>query len=230
MSVLTGMNTSFAREELERLGDSLRERGEDVTGELGDVLEALAETAEGASRLKHIVQDLRTLSRKPVEHSGRVQVQPVLENALKLIRGELSQRGRLEKDFHELPEVDADEARLSQLFLNLLLNAVHGMESGQASRNVLRVAAYTGEEGELVVEVQDTGRGLPPEALARIFEPCLTPHSSSTGLGLSASHAIVTSLGGTLRAESREGRGTLLTVTLPAAAEVARPQAALLAG
>ncbi len=222
-------NLSFAREELGRLGDSLRERGEDVAGELGDVLEALAETAEGASRLKHIVQDLRTLSRKPVEHSGWVQAQPVLENALKLIRGELSQRARLEKDFHELPEVDADEARLSQLFLNLLLNAVHAMEPAQASRNVLRVAAYTGEEGELVVEVQDTGRGLPPEALARIFEPFLTPHSSSTGLGLSASHAIVTSLGGTLRAESREGRGTLLTLTLPAAAEVARPQAALLA-
>ncbi len=226
-------NLSFAREELERLGDVLRERGEDVGGELGDVLEALAETAEGASRLKHIVQDLRTLSRKPVEHSGRVQVLPVLENALKLIRGELIQRARLEKDFHELPEVDADEARLSQLFLNLLLNAVHGMEQAQASRNVLRVAAYTGEEGELVVEVQDTGKGLAPEALARIFEPFVSTRPSSTGLGLSASHAIVTSLGGTLRAESREGRGTLLTVTLPAAAtavEAAPPKAALLAG
>jgi signal transduction histidine kinase/ABC-type phosphate/phosphonate transport system substrate-binding protein len=214
-------NLSFAREELERL---------DGSGELTDVLEALSETAEGASRLKLIVQDLRTLSRKPVEHPARVRVQPVLENALKLIRGELIQRAQLERDFHEVPEVDADEARLSQLFLNLLLNAVHAMEPGQAGRNVLRVAAYTGEEGELVVEVQDTGKGLPPEALARIFEPFVTTRPSSTGLGLSASHAIVTSLGGTLRAESREGRGTLLTVTLPAAAEVAQPQAALLAG
>jgi signal transduction histidine kinase/ABC-type phosphate/phosphonate transport system substrate-binding protein len=223
-------NLSFAREELERLGDTLRERGEAVTREFDDVLEALAETAEGASRLKHIVQDLRTLSRKPPEHRARVEVQPVLENALKLIRGELHHRARLEKDFHDVPAVDAEEARLSQLFLNLLLNAVHAMDPGNAERNVLRVAAYTGEEGEMVVEVQDTGKGLSPEVLSRVFEPFVTTRPSSTGLGLSVSHAIVTSLGGTLRAESREGRGTLITLTLPAALEVAQPRRALLAG
>ena len=68
-----------------------------------------------------------------------------------------------------------------------------------------------------VVEVQDSGRGLAPEALARIFEPFASAHTLSSGLGLSVSHAIVTSLGGTLRAESHEGRGTLLTLTLPEA-------------
>ncbi len=213
-------NLSYAREELARLRASLRERGERESAELEDVLEALSETAQGATRLKNIVADLRTLSRKPLEQPGRVEVQPVLENALKLIRGELNHRARLEKDFHDIPAVDADEARLSQLFLNLLLNAVHAMDPGDASRNVLRVAAYTGEEGELVVEVQDSGKGVPPEVLSRIFEPFVTTRPSSTGLGLSVSHAIVTGLGGTLRAESREGWGTLLTLTLPAATEV----------
>ncbi|MGZ3460810.1 MAG: sensor histidine kinase, partial [Archangium sp.] len=223
-------NLSYAREELERLGESLRDKGEAVTREMDEVLEALSETALGALRIKHIVQDLRTLSRKPPEHPALVGVQPVLENALKLIRGELHHRARLERDFHETPAVDADEARLSQLFLNLLLNAVQSMDPADAARNVLRVAAYTGEEGEVVVEVQDTGKGLPPEALSRIFEPFVAARPGSTGLGLSVSHAIVTSLGGTLRAESREGRGTLLTVTLPAAAELAHPRPALLVG
>ncbi|WP_233261710.1 PhnD/SsuA/transferrin family substrate-binding protein [Vitiosangium sp. GDMCC 1.1324] len=224
-------NLSFAREELERLSESLREKGDAVTREMDDVLEALSETAEGALRLKHIVQDLRTLSRKPPEHHARVQVQPVLENALKLIRGELHLRARLERDFHEIPAVDADEARLSQLFLNLLINAVQSMDPGEVANNVLRVAAYTGEDGQVVVEVQDTGRGLPPEALSRIFEPFVASRPGSTGLGLSVSHAIVTSLGGTLRAESREGRGTLLIITLPAACgEVAQPQLARLTG
>ncbi|WP_257450609.1 PhnD/SsuA/transferrin family substrate-binding protein [Archangium lipolyticum] len=225
-------NLTFVREELERLGELLRERGDAQAKELDDVLEALAETSEGASRLKHIVRDLRTLSRKPPEHQARVQVQPVLENALKLIRGELHHRARLEKDFHDVPAVDGDEARLSQLFLNLLLNAVQSMDAGAAADNVLRVAAYTGPDGEVVVEVQDTGKGLRPELLSRIFEPFVTARPSSTGLGLSVSHAIVTSLGGTLRAESREGRGTLLTVTLPPAAELASPYPApaLLAG
>ncbi|WNG36622.1 PhnD/SsuA/transferrin family substrate-binding protein [Archangium violaceum] len=223
-------NLSFAREELERVGESLKEKGESVTQELDDVLEALRETAEGALRLKHIVQDLRTLSRKPPEHQARVEVQPVLENALKLIRGELHHRARLERDFHEIPAVDADEARLSQLFLNLLLNAVQSMDPAEAEDNVLRVAAYTGEEGEVVVEVQDSGRGLQPEALSRIFEPFVASRPGSSGLGLSVSHAIVTGLGGTLRAESRQGRGTLITITLPPACEALQPQTALLAG
>ncbi|MFL5353230.1 PhnD/SsuA/transferrin family substrate-binding protein [Archangium sp.] len=223
-------NLSFAREELERLGKSLRDKGEAVTRELDDVIEALSETAQGAVRIKHIVQDLRTLSRKPQEQTGWVEVQPVLENALKLVRGELQHRARLERDFHEVPVVRADEARLSQLFLNLVLNAVQAMEPADAARNVLRVAAYTGEEGEVVIEVQDSGKGLPPEALSRIFEPFAAARAGSTGLGLSVSHAIVTSLGGTLRAESREGRGTLLTLTLPAASGDASCRPALLAG
>ena len=225
-------NLSYAREELERMGESLRGQGAAVSEELGEVLEALSETAEGALRLKHIVQDLRTLSRKPPEHQARVELQPVLENALKLIRGQLTQRARLERDFYELPAVDADEARLTQLFLNLLLNAVQSMNPADAARNVLRVAAYTGEDGEAVVEVQDTGKGLAPEALSRIFEPFVATVPGSSGLGLSVSHAIVSSLGGTLRAESREGRGTLITITLPAAAEVSssRQQVRLAAG
>ncbi|HSP79032.1 MAG TPA: ATP-binding protein, partial [Myxococcaceae bacterium] len=212
-------NLSFAREELELLDEELRAQRSPHAYRLGDVLEALSETTVGANRLKHIVQELRTLSRKPPEHPARVEVQPVLENALRLLRGELRLRARVERDFHPMPAVDGDEARLSQLFLNLLLNAVQAMGEGDAARNVLRVAAYTGPDGEAVVEVQDTGGGLPKEVLERLFEPFVTTRSTSVGLGLSVSHAIVTSLGGTLKAESRQGWGTTLTVTLPPASE-----------
>jgi two-component system, NtrC family, sensor kinase len=213
-------NLSYIREELDRLKQPLVAGTPVPRADLDDILEALGETVEGATRLKHIVQDLRTLSRKPPDHRAQVAVQPVLENALKLLRGELQHRARLERDFHEMPTVDADEARLTQLFLNLLLNAVQAMDVQDAARNVLRVAAYTSEDGEVVVEVQDSGKGLSPDALAHIFEPFATARPNSTGLGLSVSHTIVTDLGGTLRAESREGRGTLLTVTLPAAVPV----------
>nr|AYM52840.1 sensor protein [Myxococcaceae bacterium MCy9487] len=217
-------NLSYVREELERLKQPLLDGEAVPRSDLDGIMEALGETVEGATRLKHIVQDLRTLSRKPPEHRARVAVQPVLENALKLLRGELQHRARIERDFHDVPTVDADEARLTQLFLNLLLNAVQAMDLQDAARNVLRVAAYTSEDGEVVVEVQDSGRGLPPDVLARIFEPFVAARPSSTGLGLSVSHTIVTDLGGTLRAESSEGRGTLLTITLPAAVAAADPQ------
>ena len=214
-------NLSFIREEMDRLKQPLLDGKAVPREDLTDMLDALSETVEGATRLKHIVQDLRTLSRKPPEHRARVAVQPVLENALKLLRGELQHRARLERDFHDMPTVDADEARLTQLFLNLLLNGLQQMDTQDAANNVLRVAAYTSEDGEVVVEVQDSGKGLSQDALAHIFEPFATARPNSTGLGLSVSHTIVTGLGGTLRAESREGRGTLLTVTLPAAVPVA---------
>jgi signal transduction histidine kinase len=215
-------NISFAREELGLLHASLQARREPLAHHLEDVLEALGETAEGAERLRIIVQDLKALSRKPTEYQTRVDLHRVLEDALKLVRGELRHRARLEKDFRPVAPVEADEARLVQLFLNLLLNAVQAMSEANAAHNVLRVATYTGPEGEAVVEVQDTGVGMSPEVLAHVFEPFFTTRKSSSGLGLSVSHAVVTSLGGSLRVESQEGVGTTFTALLPAASEQPR--------
>jgi two-component system, NtrC family, sensor kinase len=122
-----------------------------------------------------------------------------------------------------VPPVEADEARLLQIFVNLLLSAVQAMSEARAERNVLRVATSTGAGGEVVVEVQDTGVGMPPEVLAHVFEPFFTTgKASNLGLGLSVSHALVTSLGGSLRAESQEGVGTTFTALLPRATELTR--------
>jgi two-component system, NtrC family, sensor kinase len=215
-------NLSYAREELGLVGEALREREGELARKLEDVLEALGETTEGAERLRIIVQDLRSLSRKPLEYRTRVDVHAVLEDALKLVRGELRHRARLEKDFRPVPPVDADEARMLQIFLNLLLNAVQAMSDATADRNVLRVATSTGAGGEVVVEVQDTGAGMPPEVLAHVFDPFFTARKSNAGLGLSVSHALVTSLGGSLRAESQEGVGTTFIAHLPRATEPSR--------
>ncbi|HLM46079.1 MAG TPA: HAMP domain-containing sensor histidine kinase, partial [Myxococcaceae bacterium] len=212
-------NLGFAREELARLKAALSAEGHALAGDVDDMLEALAEATDGADRLKDTVQDLRLLSRAPPEHREWVEVVPVLEHALSLVRGELRHRARLEKDFRPVPPVEGDEARLGQVFVKLLLNAVQAMSELDAPRNVLRVAVYTGPGGEVVVEVRDTGMGMAPEVLARLFEPFFTTRQASPGLGLSVSHAIVTSLGGTLRAESREGVGTTLSITLPAAVD-----------
>ncbi|MBM7112155.1 PhnD/SsuA/transferrin family substrate-binding protein [Archangium primigenium] len=217
-------NLGFAREELQRVGESLRAQDNPLTRDVAEVVEALVEAADGAGRLKTIVQDLRTLSRAPLEHHQTIDVTPVLEHALGILRGDLRPGVRLERDFREVPAVVGDEARLGQVFVNLLLNASQAMSGG--AEHVLRVATYTAPTGEAVVEVQDTGRGMPQEVLARLFEPFCTISPSSKGLGLSVSYAIVTGLGGTLSATSREGQGTTLTVVLPAApaaAHEARP-------
>jgi signal transduction histidine kinase/ABC-type phosphate/phosphonate transport system substrate-binding protein len=220
-------NLSFAREEIGRLRDSLRTGREEMTiEEVDEVLDALGESLQGAERLKTIVEDLRLLAREPPRHKARVNVHPLLEDTLKLVRSELQHRARLEKDFQPVPMVEADEARLGQVFLNLVLNAVEAMSEQGAASNVLRVATRTGPSGEVLIEVQDTGIGMSPEVLAGVFEPFFTtrPNPRSLGMGLPVSHAIVTSLGGTLRAESEPGVGTLFTVTLPpAGSPVARP-------
>jgi signal transduction histidine kinase/ABC-type phosphate/phosphonate transport system substrate-binding protein len=216
-------NLSFAREELARLCEERGGAGGVAVKDLDEVREVMEETADGAERLKNIVQELRMLSRGPSPHGSRVNVHPVLEDALKLVRNELRYRVRLEKELHPVPMVGADEARLSQVFLNLLLNAVRSMPNEDAARNVLRVCTRTGPGGEAIIEFQDTGPGHSPEVLARIFEPFFSTNPSTAGLGLSVSHAIVTGLGGNLSAESRQGEGTTFTVTFPAAGPVSLP-------
>jgi signal transduction histidine kinase len=209
-------NLSFAREEISRLRKALRtESREEALDDFDEVLEALGESWDGADRLRVIVQDLHLLVREPPAHRAWVDIHQVLEDSLKLVRNELRHRARLDKDFQPVPLVEADEARLGQVFLNVLLNAVQAMSDRDAARNVLRVSTRTSASGEIIVEVQDTGVGMKPEVLARLFEPFFTTRPNSLGMGLSVSHAIITSLGGTLRAESQVGVGTLITITLP---------------
>jgi two-component system, NtrC family, sensor kinase len=211
-------NLSFAREEIGRLREALKTGKECVQLEdVDEVLAALGESMDGAARLKMIVEDFRLLAREKPRHRTRVDVHLVLEDTLKLLRNELHHRARLEKDLEPVPMVEADEARLGQALLNLMLNAVQAMSEAEAARNVLRVATRTGPAGEAIIEVQDTGAGIPAEAMEHLFEPFFTTRPNSMGMGLPISHAIVMSLGGTLRAESQPGAGTLFVLTLPGA-------------
>jgi signal transduction histidine kinase len=118
------------------------------------------------------------------------------------------------------------------VFLNLLVNAAHALPTGQAARNEIRLSVRAGGDKRVLVEVSDTGCGIPPENLARIFSPFFTtkPVGAGTGLGLSVSHSIVTALGGDISVESEVGRGTTFRVSLPVyeaptAAAAERPRA-----
>jgi CheY-like chemotaxis protein len=121
----------------------------------------------------------------------------------------------------------AAEHELGQVFVNLLLNAAQAIPEGRAPANVVRLAGRT-EGGFAVVEVRDTGVGIPPENLRRIFDPFFTtkPPGQGTGLGLSIVHGIVSSLGGTIEVESEQGMGTVFRVRLPATSDAERPAAA----
>jgi PAS domain S-box-containing protein len=207
-------NLAFVREQLGELSGA-RELG----GRVAEMRQALDEAVEGAARVRDIVQGLRRFSRPGPGGRRRVNPRREIEAALQLARNEVSHRARLVVDVAELPRVEAAEHELGQVFLNLLLNAAQAIPEGRASENEVRVTGGVDGQGRVVVEVRDTGTGIPPENLRRIFDPFFTTKAvgQGTGLGLSICHGIVSGLGGAVEVESTPGQGSLFRVVLPAA-------------
>ncbi|WP_246357935.1 sensor histidine kinase, partial [Pyxidicoccus fallax] len=169
-------NLEFVREELLRpLGASGAPRSELVT--------ALAEAREGAERVRVIVGELGNLARPDSMESGPVDLGAVVRSAEKMAMHLIRPRARLELEVDAAPPVYGNGARLCQVLLNLLLNAAHAIEPGQVERNVIRVNARAEDAGGVVVEVSDTGCGIPPENLGRIFNPFFTTRPVGKGTG-----------------------------------------------
>jgi CheY-like chemotaxis protein len=126
-------------------------------------------------------------------------------------------RARLVRDYHPLLAVLADESRLGQVFLNLLVNAAQAIPEGDPERNSIVVRTRQGPGREAIVEVEDTGVGIEPWKMRSIFEPFWTdkPIGVGTGLGLSIVHNIVSGLGGDIQVRSEPGRGSTFRVTFP---------------
>ncbi len=191
-----------------------------LTDRLHDVFDELADARESADRLRHIVRDLKIFSRATdEEHRGAVEVERVLESSLRMAWNEIRHRARLLKEYSKVPAVEANEARLGQVFLNLVINAAQAIREGDAEHNQIRVVTRIDARGRVVAEVQDTGSGIPRENLTRIFDAFFTtkPVGVGTGLGLSICHRIITGLGGDLEVESELGKGSVFRVVLPPA-------------
>jgi len=123
----------------------------------------------------------------------------------------------LERDYRNTVVVRGSETRLGQVFLNLLVNAAQAIPDDQSRDHEIRVVARA-VATDVVVEISDTGAGVPRALMERIFEPFFTTKEGvGTGLGLAISHRIVVSAGGTLCCEPRPDGGTTFRVTLPAA-------------
>ncbi|OLC00762.1 MAG: hypothetical protein AUH30_01785 [Candidatus Rokubacteria bacterium 13_1_40CM_68_15] len=209
--------------------DTLAERLARLKTEVGPLeqIDRMVEQArDGAERVRRIVRDLKTFSRPDEDVVAPVDVWRVIESSVNLASSAIQQRACLRTDLAPVPPVLANETRLGQVFVNLLLNAAQAIPEGAAARNEVRVVTRTDETGRAVVEVHDTGSGIPPEIVGRLFDPFFTtkPVGEGTGLGLSICHGIVASLGGELTVESEVGRGSTFRVTLPpSTVSTARP-------
>jgi PAS domain S-box-containing protein len=185
-----------------------------------ELTQALDDVIDGAERVRVIVRDLRIMSRPQAEQRGPVDVNGALETAVGFAGNEIRQHAQVVWDLQPVPPVNANEARLGQVFLNLVVNAAQALREEDQPRNQVRIA--TARQGnQVVVSVTDNGVGIPAEHLPRLFDPFFTtkPAGKGTGLGLSICHAIVSGLGGRISVSSIVGAGSTFRVFLPAGSE-----------
>jgi signal transduction histidine kinase len=207
-----GSNLGYVREELGRLAADPAARQ--------PLEEALADAGDGVERVRRIVRHLMVLARmEPPGELRPVDLHATLDTCADMAGPELRARARLDREYGAIPPVLGDESRLVQVFLNLLLNAAQAIPEGEPERHRVRLATRVEGGGQQVaVEVSDTGVGIPPAHLERIWEPFFTTRQAErgTGLGLSISRSLVSALGGRVAVQSREGAGSTFTVWLQA--------------
>jgi two-component system NtrC family sensor kinase len=189
-----------------------RESGPPSPEELERVLGRIRGEVERGRQITH---RLLKVARPSIGATTLVDPNRVVEDVLLILAHQIRQAGiRTRLDLGSpLPPLWADEPRLGQVLMNLVLNAVQAMD-GEGGE--LRVATASEGDGARM-EVADTGSGISPEHLKRIYEPFFTtkPPGQGTGLGLFITHQIVTGMGGTIDAHSEPGRGTTMIVRLP---------------
>lgn len=201
----------------ELLAELQRERPEP---RLDSSMAMLDESFDGVQRIRRIVDDLNSFASvdKGLEHP--TDVIESLEKALKIVDNEIRHRAQVVRRYASSPAVRANSSRLGQVFINLFVNAAHSIPEGDAEHNELRVSVESLPGDRVLIEVSDTGRGVAPEILDRIFDPFVTTKApgEGSGLGLSIVHGIVTSLGGEISVSSELGAGTTFRVLLPSCA------------
>jgi signal transduction histidine kinase len=172
----------------------------------------LARSQEGASRVKQIVQDLRTFSRTDQAELTQVSLNEAIQRTLTLIEPRTKNGIAVERDFGDLPDVRCYAGQLNQVFMNLLMNACDALDG--RGKITVRTRAMP---GGVQLEFRDDGPGMSAEVRSRIFEPFFTtkPVGKGTGLGLSISHGIVERHGGSMTVDSSPGAGATFTIRLP---------------
>jgi PAS domain S-box-containing protein len=189
-------------------------------GRRADIRLAVSDATDGAERVRKIVSGLRSFSRAEEEQRVRLDLAEVVRAAVRLTANEVRHRAHLVLELGPVPKVVADDGRLTQVFINLIVNAAHAIPEGRTDNNQITIRTRTGPDGHAVIEVSDTGSGMSTEVLGRVFDPFYTTKAigNGTGLGLSICHGIVTALGGAIEIDSAVARGTTVRVSLPPAA------------
>ncbi|HEX5065335.1 MAG TPA: ATP-binding protein, partial [Myxococcota bacterium] len=206
-------NLNVLRSDWDELRKELEAQGDDNRAtRLAECDDLLAESAEGVDRTIAIVRDVRDLAHGAHAPSEPVELDEVVDEALRVASAQAAPGVRLERVRGAPPGLQGSPGRLRQVVLNLVVNALHAVGTG----GVVRVT--TEQRGRnALVRVEDDGPGIDPDVRARLFEPFFTtkPVGQGTGLGLYVSYEIVRAHGGEIRVDSEPGRGSRFEVRLP---------------
>ena len=202
---------SLPAKEAAELDVTKKEIGYDAL--LPDLRSMIADCAEGAERIRDVVQNLRLFSRLDEAEFKRVDLHESIDSTIRLLsRYYGAGRIRLVKDYGELPLVNCYAGQLNQVWTNLLVNAAQAIED----EGEVRISSKVKGQSALI-EISDTGCGIEASELSRIFDPFFTtkPVGEGTGLGLSITYGIIEKHNGTIHVESVPGGGTKFYISIP---------------
>lgn len=177
-----------------------------------DLQDLLSESREGIERVKTIISAMKDFSHIDDEEFKPADLHRGIITTLNVVNNELKYKAEVVREFDELPEVECIISQVNQVVMNLLVNAAHAID------DFGKITVRTRDQGErVIIEVEDTGKGISEDHLNRIFEPFFTtkPIGKGTGLGLSLSFNIVEKHNGRIEAFSTPGQGTCFRITLP---------------
>src|SRR5690606_31112986 len=159
---------------------------------------------------RRIVRDLGRFARSDDDENQAVDIHALLDSTIEIADVQIRHRARLTRDYRATSHVRGSEARLGQVFLNLLVNAGQAIDPGAPRQHRIMVTTADLDDGRVEVRVSDTGCGMSDRVRQRIFEPFYTtkPAGEGTGIGLAISHSIVVAVGGEISVESELDRGT----------------------
>ena len=212
-------------EELDRL-----QHQEKIQMLLADLEDLVAETRDGIRRVRTIVSDLKTFSRKDDGVAAPARIHEILDTTLNMVKTQLRYKATVEKDYQEIPLIRCHGQKLGQVFMNLFINAAQAMDTPGTIRISTRQVAATDlsvgmgpHEALAYIEIviSDTGPGIAPEDMGHLFDPFFTtkPVGQGTGLGLSIVYEIVKLHGGHIQAANLPQGGACFTLLLPAIEE-----------
>ncbi len=181
-----------------------------------EIIEALQdlgeENSDGMNRIRDIVKDLKEYAHAGSNKFERVSIEQLLKSAVNLLKNEIKYKADVEFEFGDVGPIDCISSQLSQVFVNLIVNACHAIE------DFGKITVGTEDLGETIsISIADTGSGMSEEVQRKVFEPFFTtkPIGKGTGIGLAITHSILERHHGQIRLQSTLGEGTCFTITLP---------------